>query len=303
MKTCPHCGGQLRPSVIKCVHCGSRLDEPQPATVPSGGPAQAPSPTASAPDGASGVPGGGTSAPPQAAARPVSDRAPTPPPSVFDPPKPASPDPWVTPAARTEPRIPIGTTLPPAVAPSLRAKPPRRADLPLLAAGIVAVIAAVVAATSLSLPWVTGTLTVTGPREREVAELPFFADDAIARNLVLGVAVVIGVLGLLWFWYGLDRGVQLPTLANPGLALLAGVVGWGTVALTKLGGFVWEAGFVAHAREAGLTREAMRELLADRASRTMAFAAEAGATRFAIAASLALAAGAVAWWSQRDRAV
>ncbi|GBC87838.1 hypothetical protein HRbin12_01856 [bacterium HR12] len=233
------------------------------------------------------------------------DRTPAPPPSVFDPPKPPSPDPWVTPAARSEPRPAAGTTLPPAVAPTLRAKPPRRIDLPLLAAGAFAAIAAAVAATSLSLPWVTGTLSVSGShgRVRDVAEIPFFADDAIARNLVIGVAVVVGVLGLLWFWYGLDRGVQLPALAHPGIAMLAGIVGWGTVLLAKLGGFVWETGFVAHAREAGLTKEAMRELLADRASRTMRFAAEAGTTRFAVAASLAFAAGALAWWSQRDRAL
>ncbi len=255
--------------MIKCVHCGSRLEEPQPAAAHAGGPGGAPS--------GAGVPAG----------------SPAP-----------SPDPWVVPAARTEPRTPAGTTLPPATATALRGRPPRRADPPLLAAGALAMVAAAVAWTSLSLPWVTATLSVTQPRQRvrEVAELPFLAQDAIARNLVIGVAVVIGLLGLVWFWYGLDRGVELPALARPAVGALAGIVGWGTVGLARLGTFVWEAGFVAHAREAGITREAMREILADRASRAVHVVAEAGTTRFAVAASLALLAAFLAWWSQRDRA-
>lgn len=296
MKTCPHCGGQLRPSVIKCVHCGSRLEE-QPAGVPS---------VSSAPASSAAAAGAPT--------RPVPDRTPVPPPSVFDPPKPPSPDPWVTPSERLErPRQPdlapvviapgAAPASAPATVPRARARAPRRVDLALLAAGVVALASAAVALTSLSLPWVTGTLAAKGPRDklRQIAELPFFADDALVRNAVLGLALVAGALGLLWFWYGLDRGVQLPLLAHPGLALLAGVLGWGLIGITRLGAIVWQTGFLAHAREAGLTKEAMRALLDDRSRRVMTFAAEAGTTRFAIGASLALLAGLLAWWSQRER--
>lgn len=301
MKTCPHCGGELRPSVIKCVHCGSRLDEPQPARVPAGARATG------APIPAGGPSVSGAPAPSAAAAgAPVHpgtrDRTPAPPPSVFDPPKPASADPWATPSERS---ATTDAAQPIAPAPVVTARSPRRVDLALVPAGALALAAAAVAATSLSLPWVTATLSTTGPRGklREVAALPFFADDAIARHLVLGVAVVVGLLGLLWFWYGLDRGVQLPVFAHPGLAALAGVVGWGTVGLTRLGAFFWQSGFVAHAREAGLTKEAMRALLDDHETRVMAFSAEAGTGRFALAASLALLAGLLAWWSQRERAI
>jgi len=321
VKTCPHCGGQLRPSVIKCVHCGSRLDEQptgQPTGTPLGVPAGVPAGSPSG-AGAAGAPAAGGSsasgapAPSAAAAgapaRPGSDRTPAPPPSVFDPPKPPSPDPWVTPSERLErpvqpplaPVVVAAGTAPAAAAP--RARTARRVDLGLLAAGALALASAAVALTSLSLPWVTGTLAAKGPRDkiRQVAELPFFADDAIVRNVVLGLAVAAAVLGLLWFWYGLDRGVQLPLLAHPGVALLAGICGWALVGVTRLGAVVWETGFLAHAREAGLTKAAMQTLLDDRNRRVLTFATEAGTTRFAIAASLALLAGLLAWWSQRER--
>lgn len=286
--------------MIKCVHCGSRLEE-QPAGAPAAGVS----------DGVPATPSGAHATRPSAP-----DRPPAPPPSVFDPPKPPSPDPWVTPAerhGRTPPpaltpvvvapgagaaRAPVSTA-----APGARARAPRRVDLGLLAAGALALASAAVALTSLSLPWITGTLATRGPRDtlRQVAELPFFADDALVRHGVLGLAVVVGALGLLWFWYGLDRGVQLPPLAHPGLGLLAGVLGWGLVAVARLGALVWETGFLAHARDAGLTREAMRTLLEDRNRRVLTFAAEVGITRFAIAASIALVAGLLAWWTQRER--
>jgi hypothetical protein len=176
-------------------------------------------------------------------------------------------------------------------------------DLALLAAGALALASAAVALTSLSLPWVTATLAAKGPKDelRQIAELPFFADDAIVRNAALGLAIVLGALGLLWFWYGLDRGVQLPLLAHPGIAILAGILGWALVGVTRLGAVVWQTGFLVHARDAGLTKEAMRALLDDRQRRVVTFAAEAGTTRFAIAASIALLAGVLAWWSQRER--
>lgn len=285
--------------MIKCVHCGSRLEEP-----PAGAPADAHHGTPAAPRED------------HAARPPASDRPPAPPPSVFDPPKPPSPDPWVTPAARHG-RTPTPALAPvvvapgavpghapvPGAAPGLRARAPRRVDPELLVAGALALASAAVALTSLSLPWVTGTLATKGPRDelRQVAELPFFADDALVRNVVLGLALVVGVLGLLWFWYGLDRGVRLPLLAHPSLALLAGLLGWGLVVIARIGALVWETGFLAHARDAGLTREAMRALLEDRNRRVMTFVADVGATRFAIAASIALLAGLLAWWTQRER--
>jgi hypothetical protein len=316
MKTCPHCGGDIRPSVIKCVHCGTSLvDEPsgqaQPVGVAPGapyagavraGPYAAAASSAPVEAAAPAAPASTTADAPEKP-RGMPGRPTAPPPSVFDPPaQRRSGDPWVTPSVRADALVPLpqSALLASTAAPVTAT---RRVNKGLMVAGVLAVASSVAAITSMSLPWVTGTVWATGnhPNPRFVAELTFAASDGFVGRVVPAVAVVTGLLGLLWFWYGLDRGVHLPWFAHPGVALGAGSVAWAALATARLGTFAWGPAFVSHAREADVGRRVMRTLLQDAAAHRVELAQQQGMVRFAVAASLALLAGIVAWWSQRAR--
>lgn len=288
MKTCPHCGGEVRSSVIKCVHCGTSLSgEPEPAAVTVvGAPApvqvHTPAPVASGPASASERPRPG----------------PVPSTSVFAP---GGGDKWVTPSVRADrhggPSSGDLSELPVPVA--LR----RRADRHLLVGGLLGLAAAVVTYTSLPLAWVTVSITTVDDRLRPhvVAELTFRGSDAFAGKIGLGIAAALAVLGLVWFWYGLDRGATLPRFASPWYVVLAAAVGSIVVAFAQFGFFFWDDAFVAHAREAGMTRKAMRTLLDAHPAPIVEVQQLSGVVRFAAGTALALVAGLVALWSQRRR--
>ncbi|MGZ8513211.1 MAG: hypothetical protein ACXWWL_07210 [Candidatus Limnocylindria bacterium] len=266
--SCPHCGGEIKASVIKCVHCGTSLvGEEQPATVPAGATGGTQEAVASAP-----VPK----------------------------PKPTG-DPWVTPSVRADGHAPL-TMLAEAPPRSVPARS-RQLDARLMAAGVLAIAAAVAAYSAPSLPWVAGRVFVLGQRSnaRLTAELTFRASDSLAAPFALGVAAGMALLGLLWFWYGMDRGTYLPAIAHPALAAVAGMVALGTLAASKLGSFFWQDAFLTHARDAGLTKEAMRTLLEGQPAPVIELEQLSGMVRFAAAAALALVAGLVAWWSQHRR--
>jgi hypothetical protein len=180
----------------------------------------------------------------------------------------------------------------------------RRADGRLMAAGGLAIASAVAAATTLSLPWVTGKVVVVGQRSnpRVVADMTFRVSASIAGPFAVGVAILAAFLGILWFWYGTDRWAHLPLLANPGLAMLAGVAGLGVLVASKVAPSLWAEAFVANAHDAGLTKDAMRALLDHVPAPTVELVPQTGMIRFAVAAGLAMLAAGIAWWSQRRRA-
>jgi len=281
MKTCPHCGGQIRPSVIRCVHCGTPL-----AGEPAGAPADVTIQTASV---ATGVPSPATDLPGAGA--------------VGAPPTPRpAPDPWVTPAVRADAQTKLPPVTPPRRPEATRATS-RRTDLVLTGAAVLAVAGSVAAYSALPLPWVRAELTTTSERSgvTVVADMIFRGSDSVAGTVGLGVAVTLLALGILWFWYSLDRGLTMPTFAHPLLALLAAVIGAVVLAFCRLGYLFWDDAIVTRAREAGMTKEAMRQLLDSRPAPDIAIEQLTGAYRFGTGVLLALVAGVVAWWSQRRR--
>lgn len=293
MRSCPHCGGEIRASVIRCVHCGTALlEEEQPVTVPAG----------AGPSTPEGAPSAATQAAPPPRPPGVMPGRPTAPaPSVFDAPKPRPTDPWVTPSVRADDHAPL--PMPPEVETRPDPAGSRRPDARLMAAGALALVSAVAAASALSLPWVTGRVSVVGQRSnaRLVADLTFRASDSLAGPFVVGVAAVLALAGLLWFWYGMDRTAHLPSIGSPGIAVLAGVVGVGTLAASRAASFLWQDAFIENARDAGLTKEAMRTVLEAKSAPLIQLEPQGGMARFAVAAALAVLAGLVAWWSQRRR--
>jgi hypothetical protein len=166
-------------------------------------------------------------------------------------------------------------------------------------ASVVALAGAVVAYSSASLPWIRTRLSTHD--DVPIARLTFRGSDTFAGPAALGVAAVLLVLGLVWFWYALDRGAGLPKLAHPALALLASAIGAITLIATRLPLNLWDEAFVSRAREAGMTRAAMRTFLGSRPAPRIAVEQLTGPYRFGIAVLLAVVAGTVAWWSQRRR--
>jgi len=285
MKTCPHCGGEIRPSVIRCVHCGTALEpEAKPATALAGprrGLASV-SPSSRAPAVATAE----VADPAPAAAEPDTGAG-----------RPA-PDLWATPPDGDGRRPPAATSQAATVATTSA----RRLDGWVMAAAVLAIATAVVTVSALSLPWVEGRLSVVGQRKtRLVAELTLRASDSYGGTIAIVIAVVMSVLGLLWFWYGTDRANHIPAFAHPALAVIVGLAGWAAIGASTIGSFFWEQAFVEHAQEAGLTPAAMQAILDDRTRRVVELERLAGFQRFGVAATAAVLAGAVAVWSQRPR--
>lgn len=268
--------------MIRCVHCGTALEpEAQPAPAIAAarrGPATVQRPA--------GIPG-------QAPA-PVADPVRAPETGGVDG-RPAS-DAWATPPSGEGDRRPATAVVPVASASA------RHVDGWLMGAAVLAIATAVIAVSSLSLPWIAGRLSVVGTRRtRTVVELTFRASDSYGGTIAIVIAVTMSVLGLLWFWYGTDRTNHVPALAHPAIAVIVGLAGWAAIGASMVGSFFWEHAFVEHAEQAGLTSEAMQAILDDRAGQLVELERLAGFRRFGVAATGAVLAGVLAIWSQRPR--
>ena len=282
MKVCPHCGGQLRSSVIRCTHCGTSLiDE----STEGGDGITAPDPT------------GGRR---PVAARPAVPIATTKAQTDTEAPPRASdvrtPEPWAVPGVRA-PRPPAPE--PPAAHASADGTP--RPNRPLMMSGVLAAAAGALAYSSLSIPWVHARISDAGAGASFVAELTLRGSDSIAGQAGLILAIALGLLGLLWFWYGLDQNAHLPAIAHPAWVLVVGLLALGVLTFAAIGTSAWRDAFVTYADDAGLDERAMQELLAARSSAVIVVERVGGVLRFGAAASLALLAGALAWWAERRR--
>lgn len=174
----------------------------------------------------------------------------------------------------------------------------------LLWAAVLAVATAVIAVSALSLPWVHATVTIAGERRsRTIADLTLRAFDSYGGTLAIVVAAAMALLGLLWFWYGMDVTNRLPPFAHPMIAIVVGVAGWAAIGASMLGSFFWERGLVASAPETGVSSATMQAVLDDVSRRVVEIERLAGCQRFGVAATAAVVAGVVGLWSQRPRRV
>jgi hypothetical protein len=287
MKTCPHCGGEIRPSVVKCVHCGRMLKEP---AEPTGVGAPAAPPTIA----------GAVTSPT------TSGTIVRPPPSRASG---AAQEPWVTPATRADSEASPWTPPPPAIVhapgqPQIARGRTRGVDVAPMVSGALLLVSAAVTYISLSMPWVQVRL-LTDPEgalaPKEIADLSLTAQDSLAARIGLGLAIAFAVWGVLWFWYSLDRGAALPSFAHPGWAALGAVAGLAVAVFARIGYLFWDNGLIQHAREAGLTREEMQDILAQRPAPTIEVEILEALARFSVVMALALAAALVAWWAVRRR--
>ncbi len=179
----------------------------------------------------------------------------------------------------------------------------RRVDLTLMVAGGIELGSAIFAYLAIATPWVQAEISADERVSARVAgRLLFRGSDAPGAMAVVVVTALMALLGVLWFWYGLDRGVHVPMFAHPALAVIAGLVGLGIASVARIGYVFWQGPLVQHARQIGASRDAMRHLLELHPPPSIAMHQMTGLLRFTIAMATALGAAIVAWWSQRGRA-
>jgi hypothetical protein len=294
MKTCPHCSGEIRDSVIKCTHCGRGL-----ADAPT-------SPQGSAP--ASAVPKLRIGAAPARATTSVpATRAPAP---VTVAPSPVTAPPFApagTPAhtARTEWSAPASAL---SEVSTHRAMPEVKRqwgpDMWMLWAGIAAAGAGILAFLALKEPWAHLTITAaaTDTTEAVVTDVTVRASSAFVGKAGSVIAIVIAAYGVLWFFYGFQRGWSIPGILSPAIAILVTLAGLGMTLLASMVWFVWEDSMVLRATSAGLTASEMRTLLDHQPVPIVAIERLPGMVSFGGMMALALFASCLAWWAYRRRA-
>ena len=51
---------------------------------------------------------------------------------------------------------------------------------------------------------------------------------------------MLASFGVLWFFYGFQRGWSMPAILNPALAILVTIAGLGVAGLSSMVWFVWQ---------------------------------------------------------------
>ena len=279
MKACPHCSGEIRDSVIKCTHCGRSLagtEGPASSAVPAPRIGAAPARAT-------------TSAPSTRVATPVA--APARPP-IAHPPPPVRWSPTVSALSEVS---------------SHRAMPEVERqwgpDMWMLWAGIAAAAAGILAFLALKEPWAHLTITAaaTDATEAVVTNVTVKASSAFVGKAASVIAIVLAAYGVLWFFYGFQRGWSIPGILSPAIAILVTLAGLGMTFLASMVWFVWEDSMVLRAKTAGLTVNEMRALLDRQPVPIVEIERLPGMVSFGGMMALGLFAACLAWWAYRRR--
>lgn len=290
MKACPFCEAELRDSVIKCTRCGrSLLADREESPGHQAVPARAVSPGLGAPTVSGGTRG---------------TKFGFPEPRSVQAPEPAASTSWATPSTR-------GATHPADAASNLvarRALPNERRrsarpDFALLPAAAATIGAAVIAWRSIGDPWVRLVITDTSDRldPQLVGDIALRGHAAMVGIIGQGLAGLLAVFGVLWLFYGVDRGSTVPWFANPGIAILASIAGLIGTLMSAIIWFVWEDAAVEHARAVKMSVEELRALLDLQPEPLVEIERLSGLMRFGGAMVIGLFAGCAARWSYHKR--
>lgn len=177
-----------------------------------------------------------------------------------------------------------------------------RPDFVLLLASLTACAAAYLAWKSISEPWVE--LVITDTRDLDpvlVGNIVLRGQLAMVGTIGVALAGVLGTLGLIWLFYGIDRGSNVPWFVNPALAIAATLVAIGGAVLSSTVWFVWKDAAIVRARAVGLAPEKLKELLDLQPPPFVEIQRQAGLTRFGGLMLLGFVAACTALWSTRRR--
>lgn len=312
VKICPSCEAELRDSVIRCTRCGRALREgaeAQAESVPERVPvAAAP---AVRPFRSEVWARPSTSAPASSSSSSASSPSTTSSAQMTLPPPPVAP---AIPAPA--PQRHVAAARPALAAPTTRVKDRSakralpdgrkhsdRPDPALLLAALAAVAAAFFAWRSLPSAWVELTITDTSVAldPQLVGRMKLTGDAAMIGTIALGLAAVLGALGVIWLAYGFRRGATIPMVVSPAFAILASVGGIVLTILSMILWFVWKDAAVAQATSIDLSVQALRDLLDLQPAPLVEITRLDGLTNFGLAMVAGLLASSMAWWAYRKR--
>jgi hypothetical protein len=192
---------------------------------------------------------------------------------------------------------------------TLRALPSERTrsgkpDLVLLLVALIAIGAAVIAWNSIGQPWVKLTITDTSDRmdPQLIGDITLRGQAAMLGMIGKGLAVALGVYGLLWLVYGFDKGSTVPWFANPAGAILVTIAGLIGTAVSAMVWFVWEDAAVSRARAVKMSVDELNQLLHLQPEPLVQIERLTGLVRFGGAMVIGLLAACVAWWCSHKRA-
>jgi hypothetical protein len=173
----------------------------------------------------------------------------------------------------------------------------------MLLGGVMALVAGVIAYLAIERPWVDLSITQTDIDGQELLStaLSLRGKTAFVGTAGVWLAVALAAFGLVWFFYGFQRGWTMPAALNPAFGFLVATAGLISTILASTVWFVWEDAMVTRARAAGLTPEAMKELLDLQPAPLVAIQRLQGLVTFGLMMGLGFLASALAWYAYRRR--
>lgn len=173
----------------------------------------------------------------------------------------------------------------------------------MLLSGLIAVGAGALAYLAVREQWVHLTVTQeqTDVLEGVVVQLTLRGQAALIGTIGTALAVALTAFGVVWCFYGLQRGWTMPGISNPALALLVASAGIGATVFSAVVWYVWEDAMVLHAKATDLSIGAMRELLDRQPNPFVQIERLSGLMRFGGMMVLGFCAACLAWWAYRKR--
>ena len=171
-------------------------------------------------------------------------------------------------------------------------------------AAIVVGYAAYAAWNTFELRWVQIALSQTDTEGNvsPVGTATFRASEAMVGTLGHAVVVILAASALLWFFFGLQRGWNMPWLASPAIALIGAASAIAGTVLSSALWFVWRDAMVANATRFGVSHDELNGILENvERSPVVAVQRLVGPGRFGALMALAAVASCAAWWCYRKR--
>ena len=180
---------------------------------------------------------------------------------------------------------------------------PHGPDLWILLAGLAAIVAGVLAYLIVQDPWVHLTVSVPEGEFQEAIRVEVVARGqvAFAGTAAKALGVGLAAFGLVWFVFGFNRRWTIPGIANPALAILVSSAGIGLTVVSSMIWFVWEDAMVLRAKTAGMSADAMTQLLDRQPAPLVEIERLSGLMTFGGMMILGLFASSLGWWAYRRR--
>ena len=174
----------------------------------------------------------------------------------------------------------------------------------MLLAGLGAAVAGALAYLTVATEWVHLDITrqaTDGGIEELMTALTLRGKAALVGHAGTGLAIALAVLGLVWFFYGFQKGWTMPAVFTPAIGWLVTIAGIIATVLSSMVWFVWEDAMVDHAAAAGLSTKEMRELVNLQPAPLVGIERLPGLATFGLMMGLGFLASCLAWTAYRRR--